>query len=195
MSRRKATEDFRDRRSGERQPAVRRSGAVRAVLFLPSRREPRPSNRLSGCRRGAPRATRDDEGTEVFLSLVDLSSRPVRPNVEALTVRTICTNRDLPSRLPFGNEAGDFELEGAVPVKRIVALIKPTDALRPPVGKDSHVAAGFAALAELSFAGGRRQGSDAGDPAAVQLHRLARIPRSRFEGLDRAATAGGISRA
>jgi type VI secretion system protein ImpG len=80
---------------------------------------------------------RDDEGTDVFLSLVDLSSRPVRPNLDALTVRTICTNRDLPARLPFGNEAGDFELEGALPVKRIVALIKPTDALRPPVGKDS----------------------------------------------------------
>jgi len=44
---------------------------------------------------------------------------------------------DLPARLPFGNESGDFELEGALPVKRIVALIKPTDALRPPVGKDS----------------------------------------------------------
>ena len=28
-------------------------------------------------------------------------------------------------------------MEGAVPVKRIVALIKPTDGLRPPVGKDS----------------------------------------------------------
>ncbi len=80
---------------------------------------------------------RDDEGTDVFLSLVDLSNRPVRPNAEALTVRTVCTNRDLPSRLPFGNESGDFELEGALPVKRIVALIKPTDALRPPVGKDS----------------------------------------------------------
>jgi type VI secretion system protein ImpG len=79
----------------------------------------------------------EDEGTKVFLSLVDLSSRPVRPHMDALTVRTICTNRDLPSRLPFGNEGGDFELEGAVPVKRIVALIKPTDALRPPVGKDS----------------------------------------------------------
>jgi type VI secretion system protein ImpG len=80
---------------------------------------------------------RDDEGTEMFLSLVDLSSRPVRPNVDALTVRTICTNRDLPSRLPFGNEAGDFELEGAAPVQRIVALLKPTDTLRRPVGKDS----------------------------------------------------------
>jgi type VI secretion system protein ImpG len=84
-----------------------------------------------------PSGYRDDEGTDVFLSLVDLSSRPVRPNLDALTVRTVCTNRDLPARLPFGNEAGDFELEGALPVKRIVALIKPTDALRPPVGKDS----------------------------------------------------------
>jgi type VI secretion system protein ImpG len=84
-----------------------------------------------------PSGYRDDEGTDVFLSLVDLSSRPVRPNLDALNVRTVCTNRDLPARLPFGNEAGDFELEGALPVKRIVALIKPTDALRPPVGKDS----------------------------------------------------------
>jgi type VI secretion system protein ImpG len=84
-----------------------------------------------------PSGYRDDEGTDVFLSLVDLSSRPVRPNLESLTVRTVCTNRDLPARLPFGNETGDFELEGALPVKRIVALIKPSDALRPPVGKDS----------------------------------------------------------
>ena len=57
--------------------------------------------------------------------------------MEALTVRTTCTNRDLPSRLPFGNEAGDFELEGAAPVKRIVALLKPTATLRPPLGKDA----------------------------------------------------------
>jgi type VI secretion system protein ImpG len=84
-----------------------------------------------------PSGYRDDEGTEVFVSLVDLSSRPIKPNVDTLSVRTVCTNRDLPARLPFGNDTGDFELEGAVPVKRIVALIKPTDVLRPPVGKDS----------------------------------------------------------
>ncbi len=84
-----------------------------------------------------PSGYRDDDGTEVFLSLVDLSSRPVKPNVDTLMVRTICSNRDLPARLPFGNEAGDFELEGPAPVKRIVALMKPTDALRPPLAKDS----------------------------------------------------------
>jgi type VI secretion system protein ImpG len=80
---------------------------------------------------------RDDDGTEMFLSLVDLSGHPVEADVDALTVRCICTNRDLPSRLPFGNEAGDFELESAIPIKRAVALLKPTDTLRPPVGQDS----------------------------------------------------------
>jgi type VI secretion system protein ImpG len=76
-----------------------------------------------------------DEGTEVSISLVDLSARPVRPDVDTLTLRTTCTNRDLPSRLPFGNEAGDFDLEGGAAIKRIVALRKPTDPVRPPAGK------------------------------------------------------------
>jgi type VI secretion system protein ImpG len=84
-----------------------------------------------------PSGYRDDEGTEVFLSLVDLTSRPVKPNIETLMVRTLCTNRDLPSRLPFGNDAGDFELEGTVPLRKIVALVKPTDTVRPPMAKDS----------------------------------------------------------
>jgi type VI secretion system protein ImpG len=82
-----------------------------------------------------PSGRRNDEGTEMFISLVDLSGRPMRPDSEVLTVRTTCTSRDLPSRLPFGNEAGDFELEGAAPVKRIIALVKPTDTLRPPLQK------------------------------------------------------------
>ncbi|HLK67663.1 MAG TPA: type VI secretion system baseplate subunit TssF [Bryobacteraceae bacterium] len=89
----------------------------------------RPARRPSGYR--------NDEGTEVYLSLVDRSGRPVKPNVETLMVRTICTNRDLPSRLPFGDENGDFELEGGMPIKRIVSLLKPTDTLRPPMAKDS----------------------------------------------------------
>lgn len=84
-----------------------------------------------------PSGYREDEGTQVFLSLVDLSSRPIRPDVDALNVRTIASNRDLPSRLPFGNEAGDFEVEGMGAVKRTLALIKPTDTLRPPLSKDS----------------------------------------------------------
>jgi len=82
-----------------------------------------------------PSARPGDEGTEVSVSMVDLSARPVRPDADTLTLRTTCTNRDLPSRLPFGNEQGDFELEGGAAIKRIVALRKPTNPVRPPSGK------------------------------------------------------------
>jgi type VI secretion system protein ImpG len=77
----------------------------------------------------------NDEGTEVYLSLCDLSQRPLFPDSDALTVRLTCTNRDLPARLPFGNEDGDFELEANASLKRIMALHKPTAPIRPPMGK------------------------------------------------------------
>jgi type VI secretion system protein ImpG len=85
------------------------------------------SRRLSG--------RRDDEGTDVFLSLVDLTGRPARPDIDTVSVHCTCTNRDLPFRLPFGNEAGDFEIEGVASIKRIVTLRKPTATIRPPTGK------------------------------------------------------------
>ena len=82
-----------------------------------------------------PSGRRNDDGTEMTISLVDLSSRPVLPETDSLTIRTTCTNRDLPARLPFGNESGDFELETTSAVKRIVALKKPTNTLRPATGR------------------------------------------------------------
>jgi type VI secretion system protein ImpG len=80
---------------------------------------------------------RNDEGTDVYISLVDLDGRPSRLDVNTLTVRCTCTNRDLPSRLPFGSENGDFELEGMPSIKRILTLKKPTPTLRPPIGKSA----------------------------------------------------------
>ena len=77
----------------------------------------------------------NDDGTDVSLSLLDLSMSNVDPNATVLSVRTTCTNRDLPSRLPFGNQDSDFEMEGAAAMKRIVALSKPTPPVRPPLGK------------------------------------------------------------
>jgi type VI secretion system protein ImpG len=77
-------------------------------------------------------ATRkDDGGSEVLISLMDLSGRHARPDSDALTVKCTCTNRDWPSELPFGDERGDFELEGSSMIKRIVSLRKPTPSLRP----------------------------------------------------------------
>jgi type VI secretion system protein ImpG len=73
----------------------------------------------------------------VWLSLVDLSGNPVRAEFETLTLHCTCTNGDLPSRLPLGNERGDFDLDGDAPVKQIVALRKPTPSVEPPLGRNA----------------------------------------------------------
>jgi type VI secretion system protein ImpG len=85
--------------------------------------------------RRRPTEWRIDEGTDVHLSFVDLSARTVHPDRDAITARLTCFNADLPSRLPFGDEKGDFELENGGPIRRIVALIKPTDVVHPPLGQ------------------------------------------------------------
>jgi type VI secretion system protein ImpG len=101
-----------------------------------------------------PSGRRGDEGTEVFISLVDLSGRMNLPNVDTLSVRCTCTNRDLPARLPFGSEVGDFEPEGLAQIRRVVSLRKPTATMRPPTGKGavwrliSHLSLNYLSLVE-----------------------------------------------
>ena len=58
----------------------------------------------------------------------------VYPEFEVVTARLTCFNSDLPSRLPFGNERGDFELDRGGPVRAVVALVKPTRVVQPPLG-------------------------------------------------------------
>jgi type VI secretion system protein ImpG len=84
-----------------------------------------------------PSIVKSDDGTDVFLSLADLSGRPLLPDSDTVTVRCTCSNRDLPARLVFGNPAGDFEAEGIASLKRVTALRKPTAALRPPIGSEA----------------------------------------------------------
>lgn len=95
-----------------------------------------------------------DDGTDVFISLVDRSSRPALPDSDALSLRCTCSNRDLPFRLPFGRQSGDFEVEGVPSIKRVVALRKPTSAVRPPLGTGafwrliSHLSLNYLSLVE-----------------------------------------------
>ena len=81
-------------------------------------------------RRDATR--RDDQGTDLYLMLVDEGFSPAEAASEVLHVRALCTNRDLPSRLGFGDAAGDLFLEGRPEVSRIVFLRKPTASVRAP---------------------------------------------------------------
>lgn len=79
-----------------------------------------------------PSVWRSDRGSDVYVSFTDLSGEKLVPDQDAITLRLMCTNRDLPSRLPFGNAQGDFQLEGGGPISHIVSLVKPTDAILPP---------------------------------------------------------------
>ncbi|MCB2147267.1 MAG: type VI secretion system baseplate subunit TssF [Deltaproteobacteria bacterium] len=81
-----------------------------------------------------PSGKKGDRGTDVFLSFSDLNLKPSDPAEDILTVRVTCTNRDLPSRLAFGDATGDFNMETAAPVSTINCVLKPTPTRRPFLG-------------------------------------------------------------
>jgi type VI secretion system protein ImpG len=79
-----------------------------------------------------PSMRKGDEGTEVYLSLVDLDFDPALPPVELLSVRVTCTNRDFVSRLSWQREWGEIEGEG-LPLVQARCLVKPKPASRAPL--------------------------------------------------------------
>jgi len=101
-----------------------------------------------------PSDKKDDKGTNIFLSFTDLSLKHTSPDVKTFIIYITCTNRDLPSRLPFGDPGGDFQLETAAPVERIQCLIKPTQTGRPSFGGTlqwrliSHLALNYMSIVE-----------------------------------------------
>ncbi len=75
-----------------------------------------------------------DEGTDVFLSLVDLSFNPNIPEDRTITIETTCSNRDLPQKLPYS--VGESQLQctdSAPPCSAIRYLMQPTAVIRPPL--------------------------------------------------------------
>ena len=83
-----------------------------------------------------PSTFKNDRGTEVWLSLVDLGFNPTSPAVEVLSLSTTCSNRDLPGELrTSGGESWGFQLEGQAPIKRIDPLVPPTLPSRLPDGE------------------------------------------------------------
>lgn len=85
-----------------------------------------------------PSQRQDDDGTEIYMSLVDMNFDPLIPAVEVLNVKTTCTNRDLPAKLPFGGKESDFEVEGTALLSRVKCLTKPTETIRPPQRRSAH---------------------------------------------------------
>ncbi|TCS39474.1 type VI secretion system protein ImpG [Paucimonas lemoignei] len=69
------------------------------------------------------------------ISLVDSTLDPQRPETNTLSLDLLCTNRDLPSQLPFGLPDGDLFIEGGSIAKTIQLLRKPTRSYRFPRGR------------------------------------------------------------
>lgn len=75
-----------------------------------------------------------DEGTDLYLSLVDINFDPNSPYEQILQIGTTCSNRDLPHKLPFSQTEPPLQcVEGSPPTRAIRALKQPTACLRPPL--------------------------------------------------------------
>lgn len=70
--------------------------------------------------------TRADGTQDLHLSFVDAAGDRAQPPCEAVSVQLTCFNGDLPHKMPFGSEEGDFQLPGGGPIRRIMTLVPPT---------------------------------------------------------------------
>jgi len=93
-------------------------------------------------------------GSEVYLSLVDVTGAPYRADLRQLGVAALCTNRDLPLRLTPGRGNTDFVLDLGAPVESVRCIGRPS----PPRASwaegevawraVSHLALNYASLAD-----------------------------------------------
>jgi len=142
-----------------------------------------------------PSMRRNDPGCDFYLTLVDSRFNPATPDTDVLHVKALCTNRDLPARLAFGDPGGDFDLPGRPEVQRIRCLRKPQAPLRAPAGVEtrwrlvSHLALNYLSIAEGAHE--RNGGGADTTPALAALREILRlydfvdsaVTRQRIEGL------------
>ncbi len=75
-----------------------------------------------------------DEGTDVYLSLVDLSFNPNTPDDRTLSLKLTCSNRDQPAKLPYNLEHPKLQcVDGSPPCEKIRCITQPSKTVRPPL--------------------------------------------------------------
>lgn len=79
-----------------------------------------------------------DEGTDVHLSLIDLHFNPNNPDDRTLLLKTLCSNRDQVSKLPFSAEQPRLQgVDIAPPCSKILCITQPTASVRPSMRNNS----------------------------------------------------------
>ncbi|MBA5639781.1 type VI secretion system baseplate subunit TssF [Duganella sp. LX20W] len=77
-------------------------------------------------------------GHETRIALVDQELASYAPVAPTLSVELLCSNRDLPSSLPYGQPDGDLALDGTLASTVIRLLRKPTASCRFETGNSAH---------------------------------------------------------
>lgn len=106
--------------------ATSRAGQDHSAYFT-TRRQPRvipPDQKRRGSRSGYI-------GSEVFLSLVDSKQAPYSADLRQLSIRALCTNRDLVPQMPMGLGQTDFSLNVAAPVTSVRVISGPSRPFSP----------------------------------------------------------------
>ncbi len=100
---------------------VDRDGSGSGAYFAVNRVPRTPSSRevQQGRRSSYP-------GSELYVSLVDAAAAPFRTDLRQLGVEALCTNRDLPLRMPVARGRTDFTMEEGAPVESVKCLSGPT---------------------------------------------------------------------
>jgi len=99
-------------------------------------------------------------GSEVFLSLVDADEAPYGGNLKQIGLKTLCTNRDLPLRMPVGVGTTDFTLQTGAQYESIRCLAGPTPPRHSHAHKDiawkliSHLTLNYLSLVDNDQASG-----------------------------------------
>ncbi|WP_240097919.1 type VI secretion system baseplate subunit TssF [Thermomonas flagellata] len=75
----------------------------------------------------------NDDGADAVISLVDRDMNPRAPAVDTLSLSLTCTNRDLPSLLPFGGEDSLLQPEQGGVIASARLLKKPSATWRAPM--------------------------------------------------------------
>ncbi|MBX3421659.1 MAG: type VI secretion system baseplate subunit TssF [Pirellulaceae bacterium] len=70
-------------------------------------------------------------GTDVDIAFVDPEFNPLKAIDWTIEIDTLCSNRNLPARMPFGGDHPRLFLEGAGAIERVQCLLKPTSPQRP----------------------------------------------------------------
>ncbi len=113
-----------------------------------------------------------DPGHEVRITIVDDNMRPAIPEAQTLSIDVTCSNRDLPSLLPYGSAEGDLDANGILDSSPIRFLRKPTPSRRfPSDGRGQ-----WRLVAHLALNG--RALSDIGLPELRKMLNLYDLPHS-----------------